>query len=281
MKSIHLSCCAAGALLLGLAFLSADELPLTPVLESTTHLGGSRTKAVWSPQSNGSYRVEKSTDLSPGSNGGAGSWSTRALVEGGEWTDPEPPGQRAFYRVPAPQAEVFAVEPAVVAQSGGMLTLVAQCLPPGSLLRVEIPGEPALLLPIMPGPDGSYQVVLNGLPPGTPYIGTLSVVNAAGQPVATVGQTLEVTDSGRTTESPPAEPPAWRAAVLKLKTKSNQSNDRVAPALEFTSGNPAILSVELFFDTYEQADDPYGSAAGSQPQFSLLTPALRTVSAIQ
>lgn len=207
MKSPLLSRCAAGALLLSLVRLYADQQPLTPVLESTTHLGGSRSKVVWSPQSNVRYRVQKSMDLSPGG-GGSGGWSTRALVEGGEWLDPEPQGTRAFYRVPAPQPEVFSVEPAVVARSGGMLTLVAQCLPPGSALLLEAPGEPAVLLPIIPGPDGSYRVILNGLPPGEPVIWTLRVVDGGGATVAPVGQTLEVTDSGTATEPPPVEPPA-------------------------------------------------------------------------
>jgi len=201
-----LSTRVAGALLLTLIPLAADTLPLTPVLESTTGLGGgARTKLVWSPQSNTRYRVYKSTSLSPD---GPEGWSARALVEGGEWVDPEAPGTRAFYQVPAPPPEVFAVEPAVVARSGGMLSVRGQCLPPGSALMLEIPGEAAMLLPLLPGPDGSWRVVVPGLPPGEPVTGTLSVVDGTGVPVAVIPQTLEVTESGLASDSPPWIPPA-------------------------------------------------------------------------
>lgn len=187
----------------------ADELPVTPVLDSTVHLGGSRSKLIWSPRSNVSlYRIEKSTELSPGETGG---WSTRAVVEGTEWVDPEPPSHRAFYRVLEPQPEVFAVEPGVVARSGGVVTISGQCLPPGSALRVEIPGLPPFVVPLVPGPGGTWSAAIPGLPPGEPWIGTLSVVDGNGETITVVGQTLEVTDSGLATEPPPVEPPAHRS----------------------------------------------------------------------
>ena len=121
----------AALLLLSFSPLPADNLPLTPVIQSTTGLAGERMKLVWSPQSNVRYRVEKSTSLSPE---GEGAWSTRALVEGGEWLDPELPGPRAFYRVPAAAPEVFAVVPAVLGPAGGILIIEGQCLPAGSSL---------------------------------------------------------------------------------------------------------------------------------------------------
>ncbi|MBP7949558.1 MAG: RHS repeat protein [Verrucomicrobiales bacterium] len=271
--------CIAALLLVTLSRLTAAETPLIPVFESTTGLAGQQVKLVWSPQSNVVYRVEKSTTLTAD---GPGGWSVRALVEGGEWIDPEPPGQRAFYRVPAPLPEVFSLEPAVVARSGGQITLVAQCLPPGSVLLVEIPGEQpqTLVLPLTPGPDGTWRATMPNLPPGLPVVATLSVVDIGGLPVATVGQTLEITDSGLATESLPSEPPAWRAAVLKPKTKSNQSNDRQQASIK--QGHYAVSNFQAAAAGADmrvaegEDEDCDGSADDSDPDasFSLLMPAL-------
>lgn len=116
-------------------------------------------KLTWSPQSNVRYRVEKSTSLSVN---GEGAWSTRALVEGGEWLDPEPQDTRAFYRVPAPQPEVFSVYPTVLGPAGTTLIIEGQCLRAGSTLVFEIEGGPPVSVPLQPGAPGSYRALVGG-----------------------------------------------------------------------------------------------------------------------
>ncbi len=229
MKTSSLSLLTATVCLLSLSPLSADQLPLTPVLESTTGLAGKQTKLVWSPQSNVRYRVEKSTSLS---SDGAGAWSTRALVEGGESLDPEPPGTRAFYRVPAPQPEVFSVYPTVLGPAGTMLTIEGQCLPAESSLVLEIEGAPPLLVPLQLGQAGTYRAVLpaGAVVPGASVVS--AVIRGPNEVVLLdIKENFTVTPTGRADDTPPTLPPvlsAWVETVWNKQCVEKDTTVRLA-----------------------------------------------------
>jgi|GEM_PF-4602942 len=193
----------AGALLVSFPlFMSADETTFSPSLNFTTGLAGQQTKITWPAQPGVQYRVRKSGSL------GQETWVDRALVTAtsatASWTDTEPTGRRDFYQVPAPQPEVFSVEPAVISP-GGELIVRAQCLPSGSSLMIELEGLPPIVVPLVPQPDGTYRAVLPAFPMPA-HVTAVRVVTAGGAPVLTVDQTFEVTASGRATDAPPVEP---------------------------------------------------------------------------
>lgn len=219
--------CATGALLLSLARLGADTLPLTPVLDSTAGLAGTQSRVTWPAQPGVRYRVEKSTGVA---SDGTNAWSARALVEAkgstGEWVDPEAQSSRAFFRVPTPQPEVFQIQPPVLS-SGGELWVEAQCLPPGTSLTFEVDGQPPIIASLVENPDGTYRVTLPVIAPSAigARITKVSLMDALGATVVEIGQQFEITASGLATIPPPVLPPVI-AADQRVKTRSNIKNDR-------------------------------------------------------
>ena len=209
MKTPPSSVFAAAAVLLAFPpALTATETGLTPSLQFTTGLAGSQNKLTWTTQPGARHRIFSSDGLS--------SWSARALVEAegitAMWIDPTPAATRMFYQVEPAQAEVFSVEPAVLAP-GAVLVITGQCLPAGSSVVFEIEGIPDVTAPIIIGPDGRMTVTLPAFDlitqPGSglgPHVKRATVVGQGGALVVVIGQTFEATPSGFANDSPPVMP---------------------------------------------------------------------------
>jgi hypothetical protein len=184
--------------------LFSDQAGPPPLLEFTSGLPGRQVRLSWPAEAGLRYRIERSSGL-------VGDWRQVALVEPtaaeGVWRDPEPTAERAFYRVVQPQAEVFSISPPLLSPLGGDLWIHAQCLPAGSVLVLEVEGV-------------AMEVVLerlgNGLwrarsaanfNPGTRVVAT-AIKDALGATLVSLNQPIEVTATGRATDSPPGSPPA-------------------------------------------------------------------------
>lgn len=183
--------------------LFADESVPPPLLEFASGLPGQQVRLSWPAETGLRYRIERSTTL--------GVWSQVALVEArsaaGVWLDPEPTGQRAFYRVIQPQAEVFSITPPLLQPFGGGLVVHGQCLPAGSVLVLEVEGVP-MELPLVSLGNGLWRAVAAAsFNPGDRVVAT-AIQDALGATLVTLNQPIEVTATGRATDSPPGLPPA-------------------------------------------------------------------------
>ncbi len=165
-------------------------------------------RLTWQAEAGLRYRIEKSTTLTAS---GPGGWQQVALVEAdgavGEWLDPEPPGEKAFYRVAVPEPEVFSFSQPVLSQSGGDLLIQGQQLPGGVVLVLEIDGASSMTVPLEDLGDGVWRArVEGGFTPGS-LVTAAVIQNASGETVLALNQPLEVTESGRASDGPPALPP--------------------------------------------------------------------------
>ena len=115
----------------------------------TQGLVGTQVRLQWVSQPGVRYVIQKSPDLSV-----AGGFAAVALVTTagtfGEWVDPAAAGPKGFYRIEIPAAQVFALEPPVLSTAGGDIFVRAQGLPPGSFLKLEIPGQPPIFVELVP-----------------------------------------------------------------------------------------------------------------------------------
>ncbi len=184
--------------------LFADESVPPPLLEFASGLPGQQVRLSWPAEAGLRYRIERSTTL-------GGGWSQVALVEArsaaGVWLDPEPTGQRAFYRVIQPQAEVFSITPPLLQPFGGGLVVHGQCLPAGSVLVLEVEGVP-ISIPLESLGNGLWRALVSAsFNPGDRVVAT-AIRDALGASLVSLNQPIEVTATGRATDSPPGLPPA-------------------------------------------------------------------------
>ncbi len=139
----------------------------------------------WNAEPARTYLVQSTTNLAPGAE-----WKNeepvRATSAGPiQWTAPDFLGTQKYFRLLLPQPEVFSVEPAFVdsADPGALFYLIGQLLPTNGSVRIN--GQNFNVL--SSDPDGSWiGLSLNGLPPGTPVIGTLQVLDQGSNVVATL-----------------------------------------------------------------------------------------------
>jgi YD repeat-containing protein len=207
--------CASGCALLmtvlAVQRVLADGPETVPVLEFAVGLPGKQVKLNWAAEPGVRYHVEKSTILgSDGSPGGSG-WARVAMIESTgpsvEWRDPQAVTERCFYRVTKPQAEVFSIEPPVLAVTGGALSVHGQCLPPGTVIELlDDSGSVVATLPLVEETAGRWRAAASGVfPPGGPL--TARVVVPGGAPLGGAVP-IEVTLSGFAKDAPASLPPA-------------------------------------------------------------------------
>ncbi len=196
-------------------FLFAEESVPTPLLEITSGLPGTQVRLSWTSGEGVRYPIEKSTDLG-GGGGGAGGWLKIALVEAtgsaALWVDPEPTTTKAFYRIVQPEAEVFSLEPPVVSPLGGEILVHGQLLPPGSMLVLEIDGQP-VSFPLEPvvGQPGVWRAIISGGAVAGGIAGGVvagRIADAKGVTICPIPQTVEITANGFAADAPPWLPPA-------------------------------------------------------------------------
>jgi YD repeat-containing protein len=183
----------------------------------------------WDAQRDLGYTVQAATTLR------IPDWKTLDLVVSSSngpvrWMAPESLRDQRFYRLILPQPEIFSVEPSFVDSSdpSAVLYILGQLLPTNAI--VVIGGE--TFTPTIVNSNGVWGIVsLNGLPPGTPIIDLMVLDGTTSNVVTTVSlQNPVLYGSEMTTEQlqgPPDDPPATPAGLIKTKTKSNQSNDRL------------------------------------------------------
>jgi len=179
----------------------------------------------WDGQRDVTYKIQSATALRD-----ASVWKTEDIVMSSSngpvrWMAPEALSTEKYYRLLLPQPEVFSVEPSFVDSSDptALLYILGQLLPTNGF--VVINGR--VITPTIIDSNGVWAAVsLNGLPPGGPII-TLTVMDSGSNVVATLpiqGPILYGTElTLEQLQGPPEDPPA----VVKTKTKSNQSNDRL------------------------------------------------------
>lgn len=211
MKTLFL----AGSLLLATfpCLSAADPVP-TPLLEISSGLPGQQVRLEWPAEPGLRYRIEKSTTLTPDNGTGASSWSSIAIVEATSteavWLDPEPTTTRAFYRVTVPGAEIFSLSPPLLSTAGGTIIVTGQRLPAGSSLTLDIDGIGPVSAPLQLVAPGQWQAVFAFNPPLTAgvHISSAACTDGTGLVLATAGQVITVTDSGRAADAPASVPPA-------------------------------------------------------------------------
>jgi hypothetical protein len=193
--------------------IAADSVP-PPLLELASGLPGQQVRLEWPAEAGLRYLVEKSTALAAGDGAGTGPWSSVAVVEAtstvASWLDPEPTTTRAFYRVSVPGAEIFSISPPLLSTSGGTLLVAGQRLPAGGFLTLEIDGLGPVSAPLEPLAPGQWRAVFSFVPllDAGVHITRASCTDGTGQVLATAGQLISVTESGRATDAPSSVPPA-------------------------------------------------------------------------
>jgi YD repeat-containing protein len=205
----------AAALLFASAQLAiaADPVP-TPLLEISSGLPGQQVRLEWPAEPGARYRIEKSSTLAPADGAGTTPWSSVALVEATSteavWLDPERTTTRAFYRVSVPGAEIFSLAPPLLSTSGGTIIVHGQRIPDGSTLSLEIEGIGQVITPLEFLAPGQWRAVFTFNPPlaAGVHITSATCVDGTGSAVATAGQVITVTESGRATDAPSSVPPA-------------------------------------------------------------------------
>src|ERR1043166_593606 len=229
MKSTPLQhCTCIATILLGtFVCLSAPAVPslrleISPPTGANEYTRGASIE--WDGQRDVTYKIQSATTL-----GDASVWKTEDIVMSSSngpvrWMAPEALSTAKYYRLVLPQPEIFSVEPTFIDSSDptALLYILGQLLPTNGF--VVINGH--VLTPTIIDSNGVWGAVsLNGLPPGDPII-TLTVMDSGSNVVATLpmqGPILYGTElTLEQLQGPPEDPPA----VVKTKTKSNQSNDR-------------------------------------------------------
>jgi YD repeat-containing protein len=183
---------------------------------------------VWDAQADLPYKIQSTTNLS------VPEWKIEDLVTSSSngpirWMAPESLHVAKYYRIILPQPEIESVEPTLVDSSNpnALLYILGQLLPTNGL--VVINGH--ILTPTIINSNGVWAALsLNGLPPGEPILGTITVLDSGSNVVAThpvQGPILYSTElTLEQLQGPPDDPPA-----LRRYNKSNQSNDRRGPAI--------------------------------------------------
>lgn len=213
--------------------LFADESVPPPLLEFSSGLPGQQVRLSWPAQAGLRYRIERST--------GIGVWTQIALFEAKSatavWLDPEPTSERAFYRVIQPQAEVFSISPPVLSPTGGDLWIHGQCLPAGSVLVLEVNGVPMDVPIVAVAALFNARAAANFNPHLDRVIAT-AIKDALGATLVSLNQPIEVTATGRATDSPPGLPPAAptnaskpvpRIGIVVKSNKPYKPHHRPAP----------------------------------------------------
>ncbi len=164
------------------------------------------------------YRVQSTTNLTA-----AASWVTVEAVTATttpiRWTAPEVIKDSRYYRLQA-QPEIISLEPSFVdaSDTNAVLYLLGQFLPTNA--TVVINGQS--FIPTIVNSNGVWATVsLNGLPPGEPVIGLLTVIdNGTSNVVATLPMQSPVFYGTEATaeqlQGPPDEPPASPSALIAM-----------------------------------------------------------------
>jgi YD repeat-containing protein len=212
------SACISGATLLVLALpAAATSLQLTFTVPSSFNESNRQAVLEWNAEPARTYLVQSATNLSPET-----VWKTeepvRAATNGPiKWMSPEALSSQKYYRLILPQPEVFAVEPAFVnsADPAALFYLIGQCFPTnGSVVINGLNFTPTLV-----DSNGGWMAIsLNGLPPGTPILGNILVLDNASNIVSTLPLQNPVLYGTELTaeqlQGPPDEPPASPEALL-------------------------------------------------------------------
>jgi len=183
----------------------------------------------WEAISNATYLVQSTDSLAPASpwltldavqfRDTVGSYQIQVVAT--DSTGLSSPSM--FYRLTLPQTEIFSVEPAVLAPGVTVdLYIVGQSFGSNDVLRINsVPQTNVVFL----------SSALLSLPSFTPDVAGAYVFElvVAGQVRSsfTVTTADALANPELVLQGPPEEPPASPAALIKTKTKSNQSNDRV------------------------------------------------------
>lgn len=191
------------------AYLHAETQVAPPALEFSSGLPGKQVRLSWAAQAGGRYAVEKSTTLA---SGGAGGWEQVAMVEASGtdavWLDPVATTTKVFYRIMQPLAEVFSISPPVLSTSGGALVVHGQCIPAGSFLVIQIPGQAPILVPLSSLGSGEWQALVGGTFAAGDEAAAVSIQDGNGVTLVTLNQPLEITQTGLAVDGPPSLPPA-------------------------------------------------------------------------
>ncbi len=167
----------------------------------------------WNAEPAKTYLVQSATNLSTTT-----IWKTeepvRATSAGPiQWMAPDSLGILKYYRLVLPRPEIYSVEPAFVNSEdpGALFYVSGQCLPTNGF--VVINGQNFAITSF--DPNGSWVALsLNGLPPGTPILGAIQMLDNNSNVVATLPPQYPVFYGTELTaeqlQGPPEDPPASR-----------------------------------------------------------------------
>ena len=196
---------------------AATSLQLTFTVPSNYNESNREAVLEWNAAPARTYLVQSATNLSPET-----VWKTEEAVRAAEvgpikWMSPEALNSQKYYRLVLPQPEVFSVEPSFVnsADPAALFYLIGQCFPTnGSVVINGLNFTPTLV----DSNGGWLAISLNGLPPGTPILGNILVLDNASNIVTTLPlQNPVIYGTEMTAEQlqgPPDEPPASPEALL-------------------------------------------------------------------
>jgi YD repeat-containing protein len=196
---------------------TATSLQLNFTVPSSFNESNRQAFLEWNAAPARTYLVQSATNLSSET-----AWKTEEAVRAStsgpvKWTAPEALGAQKYYRLVLPQPEVFSVEPAFVNSDdpGALFYLTGQCLPTNG--TVVINGQSFSVTSF--DTNGSWIALsLNGLPPGTPIIGSILVLDNASNIVTTLPLQNPVIYGAELTaellQGPPDEPPSSPDALL-------------------------------------------------------------------
>jgi hypothetical protein len=164
---------------------AATSLQLSFTVPSSSNESNRQVVLEWNAEPARTYLVQSADDLSPGTE-----WKTVEPVLATSagtirWMSPEAIRTQKYYRLILPKPEVFSAEPAFVNSDDptALFYLFGQCLPTNG--SVVINGQNFTITSF--DPNGSWVgLSLNGLPPGTPVIGTIQVLDNTSNVVATL-----------------------------------------------------------------------------------------------
>ena len=226
--------CCAGAAQLGTLTIQPAKSDLGQVFQLS-----------WDSVPDTLYRVQRSTDLGNNQNWFFGDAvladSTNAHVEIHAGSSTE------FFRLEA-HSEIFSLEPAWVdsSDSNSVLYILGQCLPTNA--SVVINGHTFTVSVV--NTAGVWGIVsLNGLPPGEPVIGTISVIdNGTSNVVATykleAGFIYATQAPPQQLQGPPEEPPASPLGSMLLPALGSVQEKAKVSAARVTPPKFADITVE-------------------------------------
>jgi len=230
----------------------ADALPSlqlhigepTPANEFTR-----RPQLEWTAQPGVVYWLQSSTNPAD-----TASWVTVEPVESKSfpvrWEGPELDAITRYYRLQA-QPEIFSLEPSFIDSSdtNAVLYILGQLLPTNATVIIN----GMSFTPTIVNSNGVWATVrLNGLPPGVPVIGTITVIdNATSNIVATLPvQSPIVYGTELTTaqlQGPPEDPPAspakkeFKGHVTLMKAFDDEEENDAAAARHTKTGHVTLL----------------------------------------